>query len=168
MLYDLIIFDMMKYVFALFLCLAFLQGKSQNLSLDQLKAFIYQPVELAADSLMKKEWSLRPELSGLQGNQLYQTYAYGNHNDEQAKAIAWLRIHADNGKVNQVYYQSPGIDQYNLILKEIKKIGLEKKDTGNTDPNQVSTYYVASYYTFQTIVGNKSYTVMVTTNNVKN
>lgn len=167
MIEDLITFDVMKYVFALLFCLAFLQVKSQNLSLDELKAFIYQPVQLAKDSLLKKEWSLRPELSGVQANQLYQTYSYGNYNDQQAKAIAWLRIHADNGKVNQLYYQSPGIDQYNLLLQEIKKTATEKKDTGNTDPGQLSTYYVASYYTFQTIVGNKSYTIMVTTNNAR-
>lgn len=167
MFYDLIIFDPMKYLFAFLFCLSVLQVKSQNLSLNELKAFIYQPVELASDSLSKKEWSLRPELSGAQGNQLYQTYSYGNHKDEQAKAIAWLRIHADNGKINQLYYQSPGIEQYNLILKEIKKIGVEKKDTENADSKQTSTYYVASYYTFQTIVGNNSYTVMVTTNNAQ-
>lgn len=167
MVYDLIIFDLMKYVFTLLFCFAFLQGKTQNLSLDQLKAFIYQPVESAADSLIKQEWTLRPELSGAQANQLYQTYSFGNHKDEQAKAVAWLRIHADNGKVNQLYYQSPGIEQYNLILQEIKKIGVAKKDTENVDPKQVSTYYVASYYTFQTITGKDSYTVMVTTNNAR-
>jgi hypothetical protein len=31
----------------------------------------------------------------------------------------------------------------------------------------ISTYYVSSYYTYQTIVGKNSYTIMVTTNNVK-
>lgn len=157
----------MKYLFTVILCIAVLFTKAQDLNLDQLKSFIYQPVEMASDSLVKKEWTMRPELSGVQGNQLYQTYSYGNHLDEKAKALAWLRIHADNGKVNQLYYQSPGIEQFNLLLKEIKSVSTEKKDTEKMDPGLVSMYYLSGYYTFQTIVGNNSYTIMVTTNNPK-
>jgi hypothetical protein len=157
----------MKYLLLLLFCFSSFAVKSQKLSLDKLKALIYQPVELAADTLQKQGWSVRPELSGKQANQLYQTYSYGNHTDEQAKALAWLRIHADNGKINQLYYQTPGEEQYRLILEEIRKLGTEKNDPDKMGPGIVSTYYVSSYYTYQTIVGKDSYTIMVTTNNVK-
>jgi hypothetical protein len=157
----------MKYVLLVLFCFSSVAVKSQQLNLDKLKAFIYQPVELAADTLQKGGWTARPELSGKQANQLYQTYSYGNHAAEQAKAMAWLRIHADNGKINQVYYQTPGVDQYTLMLQEIKKLGTEKKDPDKMEAGIISTYYVSSYYTYQTIVGKNSYTIMVTTNNVK-
>jgi hypothetical protein len=157
----------MKYIPLLLLCFTSFAVKSQKLSLDKLKALIYQPVEFAADTLQKGGWTVRPELSGKQADQLYQTFSYGNLADEQAKALAWLRIHADNGKINQLYYQTPGQEQYNLLLQEIKKLGTEKKDPDKMAPGIVSTYYVSSYYTYQTIVGKDSYTVMVTTNNVK-
>lgn len=160
-------FVFMKYLLMITCCLCSFVLKAQQMNLDQLKALIYQPVELAADSLAKNEWTLRPELSGQQAHQLYQTYSYGNHKEETGKALAWLRIHADNGKINQLYYQPPGADQYQAMLKEIQAVSTAKKDTEKMENQVVSTYYISAYYTFQTIVGKDSYTVMVTTNNPK-
>lgn len=151
----------MRYAFVLFFCLITSLSMGQNLELNQLKSFIDKPAVSVTDSLTKSGWSLRPELSGAKDYQMYQTYSFGNHESEQAKALAWFRIQADNGIINQLYYQSPGKEHFNLLLEEIKKTGTEKKDVQSIEENQISTYYVAKDYTFQTIVGTDSYTVMV-------
>lgn len=151
----------MRYAFALFFCMITSLSRGQNLELNQLKSFIDKPAVSVTDSLTKAGWSLRPELSGAKDYQMYQTYSFGNHESEQAKAQAWFRIQADNGIINQLYYQSPGKEHFNLLLEEIKKTGTEKKDVQSIEENQISTYYVAKDYTFQTIVGTDSYTVMV-------
>jgi len=137
---------------------------AQNLDLSQLKSYLNQPVLTVSDSLTKNKWTVRPELSGIQAHQMYQTFSFGNQQDEQAKALAWLRIHADHNIVNQLYYQLPNIEQYNLVLKEIKETGTEKKGVQNIEDNQINTYYLSADYTFQTITGANSYTIMVMTN----
>lgn len=134
------------------------------MELGQLKAIIDRPAQTITDSLTKKGWSVRPELSGVKENQLYRTFSFGNHSGNKNKALAWLRIQADNGVINQLFYQAPGVDQFNSILKELKESGTERKDKQSIEDNQVSTYYVGKAYTFQTIVGASSYTVMVMTN----
>ncbi len=154
----------MRYALIFLFCLTALTSSGQKLELEQLKSFIGQPVISAADSLTKYGWSVRPELSGTKDNQSYQTFSFGNHRSEKGKALAWFRMHADNGTVNQLYYQSPGIEQYNILLNEIKQNGTEKKDMQSIEDNQISTYYTTEEYVFQTIVGADSYTVMVMNN----
>jgi hypothetical protein len=154
----------MKYALTILLCLSVLFSNGQNLKLNQLKSFIGQPVSSVTDSLVHEKWQVRPELSGAQGKQLYKTFSYGNHKSEQSKALSWFRIQADNEVINQLYYQLNGIEAYNLILKEIKESGTEKKDIQDIENKQISTYYLSSDYIFQTITGTDSYTVMVTPN----
>jgi hypothetical protein len=154
----------MKYALIILLCLSALFSNGQNLRLNQLKSFIGQPVSSVTDSLVQKKWVVRPELSGVQGRQLYKTFSYGNHGSEQSKALSWFRIQADDQVINQLYYQLNGIEAYNLILKEIKDSGTEKKDFQDIENKQISTYYVSNDYIFQTITGTDSYTVMVTSN----
>ncbi|MGY0036799.1 hypothetical protein [Pedobacter sp. NJ-S-72] len=153
----------MKYALTILLCLSALFSNSQNLKLNQ-KSFIGQPVSSVTDSLIHQKWAVRPELSGAQGRQLYKTFSYGNHGSEQSKALSWFRIQADDEVINQLYYQLNGIDAYNLILKEIKESGTEKKDIQDIENKQISTYYLSSDFIFQTITGTDSYTVMVTPN----
>ncbi|QNK63875.1 hypothetical protein H7F33_05105 [Pedobacter sp. PAMC26386] len=154
----------MKYVLIIILCLCGLFSNGQDLKLNKLKSFIGQPVSAVTDSLVHSKWIVRPELSGRQGNQLYQTFSYGNHESEQSKALSWFRIQADNDVVNQLYYQLNGVEAYNFILKEIKEAGTEKKDIQGIEDKQISTYYLSTDYIFQTITGTDSYTVMVMPN----
>jgi len=154
----------MKYVLTFLFCFTILFSKGQSLKLSQLKSFIGQPVSSVTDSLIHGEWRVRPELSGVQGRQLYKTFSYGTHQSEQSKALSWFRIQADDEVVNQLYYQLNGAEAYNLILKEIKESGTEKKDIQDIENKQISTYYLSIDYIFQTITGADSYTVMVMPN----
>ena len=154
----------MKYLVAVWLCFLACSGFSQHINLSRLKSVIGKPVIAISDSLAKKGWKAHPELSGKKDNQLYQTFSFGTLKSEQVKALAWFRIHADNGIINQLYYQLTGKDQYNLMLAEIKKDGAERKDVQDIEANQISTYYVSTEYIYQTIVGTGNYTVMVTAN----
>jgi len=154
----------MKYIVVPLICFTSLIANAQNLQLSELKSFINHPSASLRDSLTVNGWEIRPELSARQAHQMYQTFSFGNQKEEQAKAIAWLRIHADNGVINQLYYQLPGVEQYDLILKEIKEAGTEKKGVENIEDKNINTYYVSADYTFQTIVGAGNYTIMVMTN----
>ena len=154
----------MKYIIALLISFTALGASAQNLQLSELKSFINHPSASLRDSLTVNGWEIRPELSARQAHQMYQTFSFGNQKEEQGKAIAWLRIHADNGVINQLYYQLPGVEQYDLILKEIKEAGTEKKGVQNMEDKNINTYYVSADYTFQTIVGAGTYTIMVMTN----
>jgi hypothetical protein len=154
----------MKYIFSLLMVFAAAAASGQELRLSQLKSFISRPVPSLSDSLTHTGWSVRPELSASQGHQLYRTFSFGNLKEEQTKAIAWLRIHADNNRVNQLYYQLPGAEQYELLLKEIREAGAEKKGIESIEDKNINTYYVSADYTFQTIVGAGNYTVMVMSN----
>ncbi|SEB14408.1 hypothetical protein [Pedobacter hartonius] len=154
----------MKYAFTFLCCLLALFVRAQNMELSRLKSFIERPAAKVTDSLRKAGWSLHAELSGVKGAQMYQTWSFGKHKAEKAKALAWFRLHADKGFINQLYYQSPGITQYNVLLKEIKETGTERKDVQSIENKKLSTYYVSPDYIFQTIVGMDSYTVMVMAN----
>jgi len=153
-----------KQVLIILICLSTIGVKSQNLELQQLQSIIDQKATVFADSLTKTGWVLRPELSGKQGDQLYQTFSFGNLTKEKAKALAWLRIHADHDTINQLYYQSPGIAQFRKVVAQIKEAGAEKKDVQSIEEQSISAYYISSDYIFQTISGNNSFTVMVMTN----
>lgn len=154
----------MKYILTLLICLNVFVTKAQDLQLNELKSFINHPSASLRDSLTVNGWELRPELSARQAHQMYQTFSFGNSKEEGAKAIAWLRIHADNGVINQLYYQLPGPEQYEVLLKEIKEAGTEKKGVESIEDKNINTYYVSADYTFQTIVGAGNYTIMVMTN----
>ena len=154
----------MKYALTFLCCFWIFQSHAQNLELKQLQSFIARPAGKVTDSLKKAGWIVHPELSGLQNQQMYQTLSYGKHKAEKGKALAWFRIHADVGVINQLYYQSPGIAQFNLLLDEIKTTGTEKKQEQSIEDKKLSTYYVSPDYIFQTIVGDNSYTVMVMAN----
>lgn len=145
----------------LLLCCASLAGKAQDMALNQLKSVIGRPVSSITDSLVKKGWSVRPELSDIQGNQLYQTFSFGSLKTEDAKALSWFRIHADNGIINQLYYQTPGKELFTVLLDAIVKSGAEKRELKNIEENQVGTYYVATDFIYETIMGVDNYTVMV-------
>ena len=151
----------MRYIMFLLICCASLAGKGQNMELNQLKSVIGRPVTSITDSLVKKGWSVRPELSDIQGNQLYQTFSFGSLKKEDARALSWFRIHADNGVINQLYYQTPGKDLFNILLDAIVNSGAEKKELKNIEENQVGTYYVSTDFIYETIMGVDNYTVMV-------
>ena len=159
-----LIFVFMKYIVTLLICFSALLAKSQHLQLNELKSFISHPSASLRDSLIVNGWVVRPELSARQAHQMYQTFSFGNHKEEESKAIAWLRIHADNGVINQLYYQLPGIAEYELILKDIKESGTEKKGVQSIEDKNINTYYVSADYTFQTIVGAGNYTIMIMSN----
>lgn len=152
----------MKYLFGLLLCLSFLFGSGQTMQLGQLQSIIDRPVTSITDSLVKHGWSVRPELSGIQGNQLYSTFSFGNLKDEKNKALSWFRIHADDGMINQIYYQTSGKVHFENLMAEIMKLGAEKKDLKNIDDTMVGTYYVTKDYVFESILGVDNYTLMVT------
>lgn len=154
----------MKYVVTFIFCFFVLYSNAQNLELKQLKSFLEQPVQAVTDSLNHKGWTPHQELSGKQGDQLYQTFSYGSQAADQVKALAWFRIQADKGIVNQLYYQSPGKPQYELLLTEIIKSGAVKKEVQDIENKQIGTYYVSNDYIFQTIVSTDSYTVMAMAN----
>lgn len=154
----------MKYALTFLCCLCAFHGRAQNLELNQLKSFIARPVGKLTDSLKKAGWVVHPELSGIQNQQMYQTLSFGKHKAEKGKALAWFRVHADKGVINQLYYQSPGITQFNVLLKEIMATGTEKKEEQSIEDKKLSTYYVSPDYIYQTVVGENSYTVMVTAN----
>jgi len=151
----------MKYALTLLLCFYGFLSNGQHLKLSQLKSFVGQPVASVSDSLKSTHWVVRPELSAVKGDQLYRTFSYGNHGSERSKALSWLRIQADYGVVNQLYYQLNSQAAYELILKDIKAAGTEKKDIQRIENKQLSTYYLSTDYIFQTIVGTDSYTIMV-------
>jgi len=153
----------MKYSLTFLFCLCAFLGRAQNLELNQLKLFIYKPVTEVTDTMQHKGWVVRPELSGKKEKQLYQTFSFGHLKKEKEKAIAWFRIHADNGIVNQLYYQTPGVEQFNLILDEIKKIGTERKNVQSIEDNKLSTYYVSEGFIFETTAADGNYTIMVMT-----
>ncbi|CAM3985437.1 hypothetical protein SAMN06265348_104418 [Pedobacter westerhofensis] len=157
-------FTAMKYALAFLCCLWAFHTRAQNLELNQLKSFIARPALKVTDSLKKAGWALHPELSGEKALQMYQTWSFGKHKAEKAKAMAWFRIQADHGVINQLYYQAPGITHFNVLLKEIVAAGTEKKEEQNIEDKKISTYYVSPDFIFQTIVGEHSYTVMVMAN----
>lgn len=154
----------MKYAFAFLCCLWAVHVRAQNLELNQLKSFIARPAPKLTDSLKKAGWALHPELSGQRAQQMYQTFSFGKHKAVGTKALAWFRIQADRGVINQVYYQAPGIAHFNVLLKEIMATGTEKKGEQDIADKKLSTYYVSPDFIFQTIVGVNSYTVMVMAN----
>lgn len=154
----------MRYRLFTFLIFSAFAARSQDMELKKLGYMIDQPAITITDSLAQKGWMIRPELSGAKGRQLYTTFSFGHQQSDQSKALAWLRIHADNGMINQLYYQSSGIEQFNHLVKELQESGAEKKDKQSIEDNQVSTYYVGKNYTYQTIIGTDSYTMMVMTN----
>ena len=153
----------MKYSLTFLFCLCVLFSRAQNLELNQLKSFIFKPATVVTDTLQKKGWLARPELSGKKLNQQYQTFSFGHLKNEKAKARAWFRIHADNGIVNQLYYQAPDLKAYTVLLEEIKKTAAERKNEQSIEDNKLSTYYVADGYVFETTVAANSYTIMVMT-----
>ena len=132
------------------------------MELSQLKSILDRPVTSITDSLVKHGWSVRPELSGIQANQLYSTFSFGDLKAEKNKALSWFRIHADDGIINQIYYQTPGKVHFDSLMAEIMKTGAEKKDLKNVDENMVGTYYVTKDYVFESILGVDNYTLMVT------
>jgi hypothetical protein len=152
----------MKYLFGLLLCMSCFCGSAQTLELVQLQSIIDCPVTSITDSLVKNGWSLHPELSGIQANQLYSTFSFGNLKDQKNKALSWFRIHADDGLINQIYYQTPGKVHFDNLMAEIIKLGAEKKDLKNIDDTMVGTYYVTKDYVFESILGVDNYTLMVT------
>jgi len=154
----------MRYFLTFLLCLIFHFGQAQDIPLSTLMAYINKPVPAIRDSLTTRGWADHAELSGTQENQLYQTFSYGTKKTNPAEALAWFRIHADDNKVNQLYYQLPGMESYTIILNELKAISTEKKDIQTIENNQISSYYQTTDYTFQTIVGGGSYTLMIMTN----
>ena len=151
----------MKYSLTFLLCLFTLIGRSQNIELNKLKSFIYKPVIQVTDSLQKKGWLVRPELSGKKVNQLYTTFSFGHFKNDKKRARAWFRIHADNGVVNQLYYQTPGAKQFNHLVEEIKKTGKARENVDNIEDNKLSFYYISEGFVFETTAG--SYTIMVAT-----
>lgn len=154
----------MKYLFTFISLAAFQFCHAQHLPLKLLTSFIDRPVPVVRDSLMAKKWVQHAELSGAQNNQLYQTFSYGTKKNKPAEALAWFRIHADDQIVNQLYYQLPGLEAYTMLLNEVKAISTEKQGVQTIENNQISSYYQTTDYTFQTIVGGGSYTLMVMTN----
>jgi len=154
----------MKYAITILCCLWALQSHAQNLELNQLQSFITRPVGKVTDSLKKAGWIPHPELSGVQNQQMYQTLSFGKSKTEKGKALAWFRVHADVGIINQLYYQSPGIAQFNALLEEIKATGTQKKEEQSIEDKKLNTYYVSPDYIYQTIVGENSFTVMVMAN----
>jgi len=154
----------MRYFLTFLLCLIFHFGHAQDMPLKTLMAYINKPVTVIRDSLYARGWAAHAELSGTQKNQLYQTFSYGTKKSNPAEALAWFRIHADNNIVNQLYYQLPGLESYTIILNELKVISTEKKGVQTIENNQISSYYQTTDYTFQTIAGRGSYTLMVMTN----
>jgi len=153
----------MKYSLTFLFCLFTLIGRSQNIELHQLQFFIYKPVTQVTDTLQKKGWLVRPELSGTKLNQLYKTFSFGHLKKEKGKARAWFRIHADNGIVNQLYYQTPGIKEFNILVEEIKKMGTEKKNVETIEDHKLSIYYVSEGFIYQTTAAPDNYTIMVMT-----
>lgn len=151
----------MKYFYTLLLSFTCLFAAAQDLSLDRLTAFIHMPAKSVSDSLAVKGWKPVAELSAIKDNQMYQTYSYGNLETDKSQAVAWLRIHADNQVVNQLYYQLPDLETYTKVLNALKIIGTEKKDMQSIDNKQINTFYQNKEYTFQTITGGGSYTLMV-------
>lgn len=154
----------MKIVITLLCCLWFVNGQAQNMELSKLKSLIAKPAAGVIDSLKKSGWTIHPELSGTKAQQMYLTLSFGKHKAEKEKALAWFRIHADKGMINQLYYQLPGIIQYNVLLKEILATGTERKEEQRIEDKKLSTYYVTPDYIFQTVVGENSYTIMVMAN----
>jgi hypothetical protein len=154
----------MKYIVTFVFCLFAFASKGQDLNLNQVISFINQPVKAVNDSLLTKGWVTHPELSGIQKNQLYRTFSYGNLAADSKQALAWFRVHADDEIVNQIYYQLPGLDLYNKLIGELKAISTEKKDSQQIDNKQIITYYQNADFTFETSVGGGTYTLMVVTN----
>jgi len=154
----------MRYFLTFLLCGIFHFGYAQDIPLKTLMTYINKPVTAIRDSLTVRGWADHAELSGTKANQLYQTFSYGTKKSNPAEALAWFRIHADDHVVNQLYYQLPGMESYTIILNELKAISTEKKEVQTIENNQISSYYLSPDYTFQTIVGGGSYTLMVMTN----
>jgi hypothetical protein len=152
----------MKYLLGILLGLGCLCANAQTMELDQLQAIIDRPVSSITDSLVKRGWAVHPELSGIQANQLYSTFSFGNLKDQKNKALSWFRIHADDGLINQIYYQTPGKVHFDNLMAEIIKKGAEKKDLKNIDDTMVGTYYVSKDYVYESILGVDNYTLMVT------
>lgn len=151
----------MKYLYTVLLCCFCLLCKSQELSFDQLISYLHQPAQVVGDSLNSKGWKLNAALSATREEQMYQTFSFGNLKGDSTQALAWLRIHADQQLVNQLYYQLPGQEAYAQLLNKIKSSGTERKEMQTIENNQVSTFYQSQDYTFQTIAGGGTYTVMV-------
>jgi len=154
----------MKYILIFLFCLFAFLGKAQELGLNQVISFINQPVKAVNDSLTAKGWQEHPELSGVQNNQLYRTFSFGNLGPDSKQALAWFRIHADDEVVNQLYYQLPGPELYTKLVTGLKAISTEKKDAQQIENKQIITYYQNADFTFETIVGGGTYTLMVLTN----
>lgn len=151
----------MKYLLVLlWACLALPAG-AQVRQLAELKALILKSEKSTHDSLVRSGWTVRPEQSAVKDNQSYETFSFGNHKKESHKALEWLRIHADDGLTNQVYYQPAGPLQYQHLLDEIKATSKVKNDVQVIEDNQLSTYYVSEDFAFKTIVGKGSHTIMV-------
>lgn len=155
---------MKKHLFIILFCFAYQVGTAQEVPLKQLMAFIAQPVKEVKDTLISKGWSPKAELSGRQGNQMYETFSYGNLATDKNQALAWFRIHADDDIVNQLYYQLPGKEPYTVLLNELKVLTNGKTPIEKIEDKQVNTYYQTDLFTFQTSEGNGSYTMMVMTN----
>jgi len=153
----------MKYFLAcLFLWVFhFNTASAQNLALEDLNGYIGQTVFKVNESLKSKGWVLHPELSGEQQNQLYKTFAFGNAENEQGKAISWFRLHADNQMVNQLYYQLPGKAELENLVAAIIAGGAQKKNIDEISNEQLSSYYIGYDLVYQTITGKDSYTLMV-------
>ena len=153
----------MKYLYTFLLCFAGLCCNAQELSFEQLISYLQRPAKVVGDSLSVKGWQPVPAMSDTKDEQMYQTFSFGNMKADSTQALAWLRIHADQQVVNQLYYQLPGQEAYLEMLRKIKVSGIEKKEMQTIENNQVSTYYQSTDFTFQTITGGGSYTVMVMT-----
>lgn len=135
--------------------------RAQQLSLVNLNEFFGQTVFQANQQLKSRGWIKHPELSGERGNQLYQTFAYGSISQQQGKAVAWFRIHADNQMVNQLYYQLQDESQLNALIKEILNSGAEKKEVQEIEDGKLNSYYIGYDFVYQAIIGNNTYTLMV-------
>jgi len=153
----------MKYIITIQLCLFCLFTNAQELTLDQLTSYINQPLNTIHKNLEVKGWALKPELSAFNGNQLYQTYAFGKLATDETQALAWFRIHAFKDVVKQVYYQLPGLDAYEKLLKQLKSVSTLTQNGQSIEDKQIGTLYENKDYNFQTLVGGGSYTLMVTT-----
>ncbi len=151
----------MKYLYTFLFCFAGLCCNAQELSFEQLISYLNQPAKIVGDSLNVKGWQSVTSMSDTKDDQMYQTFSFGKLKADTTQALAWLRIHADQQVVNQLYYQLPGQEAYLQMLSKIKASGTEKKEMQTIENNQVSTYYQSTAYTFQTITGGGSFTVMM-------
>ncbi|WP_442587566.1 hypothetical protein ACSBL2_16085 [Pedobacter sp. AW31-3R] len=151
----------MKFIFTLLLIFSGLFCRAQDLSLDQLISYLDQPAQAITDTLSARGWQANAELSDEKDNERYTTFSFGNKESDKNQALAWLRIHAYNQIVVQLFYQLPGEQAYHKLMATLKSRGTEKKEMQHIENKQINTFYETSDHTFQTIVGGGSYTLLL-------